>query len=222
MLIKVNGVTLYYEISGQGKPIILLHGNGENHKIFDKSIDKLKENYTVYAIDSRGHGESTKVKDLDYNIMAEDIAEFIRALQLDKPILYGFSDGGILGLIIAFRYPDLLSKLIVSGANVQPEGVKKRHIHVFKIIYFITRSRNFNLMLSQPHISDEELSRIKAQTLVLAGSNDMITEEHTRHIARCIPYSSMEIIEGETHSSYVVHSEKLFLIIKSFLENNIS
>jgi pimeloyl-ACP methyl ester carboxylesterase len=218
MLLKVNGIELFYEQSGQGRPIILLHGNGESHKIFDKLVNQLNHKYTVYAIDSRGHGESTKVTELDYNTMAEDIAGFIKALQLDRPILYGFSDGGIIGLIIAFRYPELLSKLVVSGANIQPDGVKKRHIIMFRIIYFLTRSRNFKMMLTQPDISEEELGRITVETMVLAGSNDMIAEKHTKQIANAIPQSTLEIIDGETHSSYVVHSEKLYGIIRLFVE----
>lgn len=218
MLLKVNGIELFYEQSGQGRPIILLHGNSETHRIFDKLINQLNHTYTVYAIDSRGHGDSTKVKELDYNVMAEDIRCFIKELQLDKPILYGFSDGGIIGLIVAFRYPDLLSKLIVSGANIRPDGVKKRHIILFKIIYFLTRSRNVKLMLTQPDIKEEELGRITVETLVLAGSNDMITEKHTRQIANAIPQSTLEIIDGETHSSYVVHSDKLYGIIRLFIE----
>lgn len=217
MLQKVNGIELFYEKTGEGKPIVLLHGNGENHKIFDKLISQLKHKYTVYAIDSRGHGESTKVKELDYNSMAEDIAQFIKALKLEKPILYGFSDGGILGLILAFRYPELLSKLIVSGANLRPEGVKKRHRYLFRLIYVLTKSRNYKLMLTQPEISEEELGRIKVETLVLAGKNDMIDEKHTRLIAHAIPQSTLEIISGETHSSYVVHSEKLYHIIRTFI-----
>jgi pimeloyl-ACP methyl ester carboxylesterase len=215
---KVNGITLYYEKSGQGRPIILLHGNGENHKIFDVLIPELSKNHTVYAIDSRGHGKSTKVKTLDYYSMAEDIAGFIKTLSIEKPILYGFSDGGILGLIIAFRYPQLLSKLIVSGANIRPEGVKLKYIKSFRLIYFITRSSKYRLMLTQPDIKDEDLKKITVVTYVLAGSDDMIEEIHTRHIAECIPKSTLKILDGEDHMSYVTHSPKLYGIIKPFLE----
>jgi pimeloyl-ACP methyl ester carboxylesterase len=124
----LQDITLYYEKTGQGKPIILLHGNGENHKIFDELVLQLSREYTVYAIDSRGHGKSSKTKSLDYYRMAEDIAGFIKLLNIEKPILYGFSDGGILGLIIGFRYPQLLSKLIISGANIRPEGIKHEKV----------------------------------------------------------------------------------------------
>lgn len=217
---SVNGINLYYEMSGSGEPFILLHGNGESHKIFDRLILQLSGSYRVYAIDSRGHGKSSKVKSLDYETMSEDIAEFITKLKLNKPILYGFSDGGILGLMIAYKYPDMLSKLIISGANAHPSGIINKYLRVMKLVYGISRSNKFKLMLTQPDISDEELGRIKAQTLVLAGSNDMIKEEHTRHMAECIPGSKLQIIEGEDHMSYVVHSLKLYDIIKPFIEEN--
>jgi pimeloyl-ACP methyl ester carboxylesterase len=80
MLQNVNGITLYYEKTGEGQPIILLHGNGEDHQIFNVLTDQLKENFSVYAIDSRGHGKSTRVRELDYRSMAEDVVEFIKIL----------------------------------------------------------------------------------------------------------------------------------------------
>ncbi len=217
MFQNVNGITLYYEKTGEGQPILLLHGNGEDHRIFDVLVSQLREDYEVYAIDSRGHGQSTRVKELDYRSMAEDIVQFIRMLGLEKPILYGFSDGGILGLMIAAAYPELLSKLIISGANLFPAGIKKGYYHLFQFIYYITRSSNYRLMVTQPQITDEEMHRIIIPTLVLAGSKDLIKEEHTRHIAETIPNCTMQILTGESHVSYVVHSDKLYPILQPFL-----
>lgn len=218
MLQRVNDIDLYYEESGKGDPIILLHGNGESHMIFNKLSKLLSERYMVYAIDSRGHGQSTRVKILDYIQMAEDIACFIRVKQLNRPILYGFSDGGILGLILAGQYPDLLSKLIISGANTRPDGMKSFYRRLFKLIYFLTRNPNYKLMITQPDIKDEELGKICIPTLVLAGSRDLITEAHTRHISSCIKNSTLKIIEGENHMSYVFDNEKLYKTIAPFLE----
>ncbi|MDF2514608.1 MAG: alpha/beta hydrolase [Herbinix sp.] len=218
MFQKVNGIELYYEKMGQGTPIILLHGNGEEHKIFQQLIPKLAESYTVYAIDSRGHGRSTQVKELDYVTMADDIVKFIEALNLKNPILYGFSDGGILGLLLAARYPGLLSKLIISGANTKPDGIRTWYFRSFQLIYLFTRNPKYKLMVTQPNIEDEELANIRIETLVLAGSKDMIQEKHTRHIAECIPGSSLQILEDEDHMSYVYDNEKLYKIIKPFLD----
>lgn len=220
MYIEVNGIQLYYEKTGQGKPVILVHGNSENHGIFDVLTKKLSNEYCVYAVDSRDHGRSSRVKQLHYDDMAEDIAAFIDKLQLQGAILYGFSDGGIIGLMIASRHPGLLSRLVISGANLNVKGVKPVFNAITWLVYAITRNKKFKLMLKEPDIKDEELAKINIPTLVLAGSRDMIKEEHTMHIAEQIPGSTLRLLEGETHSSYVVHSEKLYDIIRPFIEDD--
>ena len=101
MKISVNGIALHYEKSGEGRPLILLHGNGETHAIFDKALPLLAARFTVYAIDSRGHGESEGADAYHYADMKEDVRCFIQELKLEKPVLYGFSDGGIIGLLLA-------------------------------------------------------------------------------------------------------------------------
>ena len=218
MRINVKGIELFYNVSGEGPPIILLHGNGQDHTIFRVLIKKLSVNYTVYAIDSRDHGKSSRVKRLDYMSKMEDFAEFIHILEIHKPIVYGFSDGGIIGLLLAIYHPDLLSKLIISGANINPDGVKKFFMILMKIAYFFTRSNKLKLMITQPDISEDDLYTITTPTLVLAGHHDVIKEEHTKLIARSIEGSELRIIPGESHTSYVLHNEKLYGIIKSFIE----
>jgi Predicted hydrolases or acyltransferases (alpha/beta hydrolase superfamily) len=202
---------------GQGQPFILLHGNGESHKIFDKLSKHLSRQFTVYAIDSRGHGESSKVKSLDYREMAEDIAQFIKEKNIIKPVLYGFSDGGILGLILAAKYPEMLSKLIISGANTVPGGIKTFYLITFQLAYFFTRDMKYKLMITQPQISDLELQRITIPTLILAGSNDLVKYKHTKHIAANISGSILKIAAGENHMSYVLDNSKLYKIIETFL-----
>ena len=217
MNINVNGVNLYYEVYGEGKPIILLHGNSETHEIFDKLIDKLKENYKVYAIDSRCHGKSEDTLVITYKLMRDDIIEFIEKLEINKPILYGFSDGGIVGLLIAIEEPNLLSKLIVSGANINPKGVKD-YIYVLAKIYCIfKKDKLIKMMLKEPDIKLEELNKIKTPTIVLAGRKDLIKQKHTKLIADNIPNCILEIIEKENHGSYIVHSEKIYEIIKKYI-----
>lgn len=137
MLINVNDINLNCEVYGYGKPIILLHGNGETHNIFDKLIYKLEKEYTVYAVDSRCHGKSEYTKLISYDLMAEDVIEFIKKLNIKAPILYGFSDGGITGLLIAIKEPQLLSNLIISGANITPDATTWLDNFFTKIAYFL-------------------------------------------------------------------------------------
>ena len=218
MFFEVNGIELYYEKTGHGPPVILLHGNGEDNSIFSVLIEELSQKYTVYAIDSRDHGKSGKVETLDYETMMEDIAELIKELDIRKPILFGFSDGGIIGLLMAIRHPNLLSKLIVSGANTHPGGSRRIFTILGNIVYFFSRSRKFKLMLTQPDITAAELNTITVPTLVLAGSRDFVRDSHTREIAENIPGSELRILKGETHTSYVIRSKKLYGIIEPFLQ----
>lgn len=120
----VNGVTMHYEEMGAGRPVVLVHGNGEDHHIFDIEIAQLvKAGYQVYAPDSRGHGANEPQSEYHYADMAEDMYQFIRAMNLEKPAFYGFSDGGIIGLILITSHPDCVGALAISGTNLSPDGL---------------------------------------------------------------------------------------------------
>lgn len=217
MKIKVNDIELYYEKYGKGKPIILIHGNQESHEIFDKLIEKLKNNYEVFAIDSRCHGRSENTKEISYNLMCDDIIGFIKELNIEKPILYGFSDGGIIGLLIAIKEPELLSNLIISGANINPDVFTSFDLLLTKLFYFFTRSKYIKMMLDEPNIPIADLQKITIPVHVLAGEKDVIKLEHTKLIASNIKNSTLEIIKNEKHGSYIIHSEKLYEIIKKYI-----
>lgn len=214
---SVNGIKLYYTVSGSGKPILLIHGNGEDHTIFDKLIKKLQKNYTVYAADSRDHGRSTKVSPLTYADTAKDYAEFIDAVIGEKTIVYGFSDGGIIGLLLAADYPENIEKIIVSGANTRPDTLKWYARAGMKIQSIFKRNEKLDMMLTQPDITAKDLKRIAVPSVVLAGEHDLIKESDTRFIAANISNSTLEIIKGENHGSYIVHSDKIYNIIKKYL-----
>lgn len=217
MKINVNDVNLYYEVYGEGKPIILLHGNSETHEIFDKLINNLKNNYKVYAIDSRCHGKSEDTIYISYNLMRDDVISFIQKLHIEKPILYGFSDGGIIGLLIAIKEPDILSKLIVSGANLNPREMKLVMRTFIKLVCFFSKDKLFKMMLKDPNISIEELKTIKTPTVVLAGEKDVIKLKHTKQISDNIQNSKLEIIKNENHGSYIIHSDKIYYILKKYI-----
>lgn len=209
----VNGITLSYEVRGHGNPLILLHGNGEDHRIFNTRL--LEPHFACYLIDSRGHGKSTRIPELHYREMAADILEFMQRLDLRHVTLAGFSDGGIIGLLAASQTARITS-LIACGANIGPEGL----ILPFRIFnhmaYFFSRSSLARLMMAEPDIRDEELQKITARTLILAGQHDVISRKETDHIASCIRNAKEKILMHETHRSYVVHSDKLARIILRF------
>ena len=213
----VNGLKLFYHKEGSGRPVILLHGNGEDHTIFDVAMKDLARSYTVYALDSRSHGKSDPVPTLTYREMAEDVAAFIRQQGLEKPALVGFSDGGVVALLVALRWPDLPGRLVVAGANMTPAGINQPWRTLMRVQNRISPDPKLDLMLTQPHLAGWQLTGITAPTLVLAGEKDLIDENQTRRIARSIPGAKLLILPGETHGSYVVHSDKLYPAMANFL-----
>ena len=217
MLIGVNGIELYYEKTGQGRPLIMVHGNGEDHTIFDEAVGVLKENYTCYTVDSRGHGQSSPCKELHYKEMAQDMIAFMTELDLEDVAFYGFSDGGIVALLVAMNC-SRVTNLVVSGANITTKGTKLWFRLWLKGMSSRKKDPLIELMKNEPSISTAELSAIKVKTLVTAGSRDLIREEETRAIAEAIPQARLMILKGETHGSYIVHSTKIADILTKELQ----
>ena len=209
MELTVNGVKLYYEKTGSGRPLVMVHCNSMDHKIFRRAAQVLSKHFTVYLPDSRDHGKSQKVKELHYEDMAEDMLQFIQALGLEKPVFYGFSDGGIIGLLLAARCPDLLSALIVSGASLRPDSTKDLPLRFFRLWSHVDRSDKMRIMLREPDITDDMLRAITVPTFVTAGERDVIKPEHTAHIAATIPGAQLKIFEKAGHTGYIMNSTKI-------------
>ena len=209
MYITVNGVKIYYEKTGSGRPLVMVHCNSMSHRIFKSAARVLSRQFTVYCPDSRDHGKSEKVRTLHYEDMAEDMIQFIKQLGLEKPVFYGFSDGGIIGLILAARCPDLLSALIVSGASLNPDSTKDLPMRFFRFWSHIDRSDKMQIMMREPDISDDLLKSIRVPTFVTAGEKDVIKFSHTQHIAQTIPGAEMIIFPKMGHSGYIVRSTKI-------------
>lgn len=219
MYITIKGKRLYWEKSGKGKPLIMIHGNGGDHRGFRKSVSLLKQKFTVYTLDLPGHGQSEQIKDYSYADLASYIYEFIKKLGIKRPIYYGFSDGGIMGLLLASKKPGLFSKLIVSGVNVKPDGLNKLARFRMKFLYGITRSKRIKMMLDEPNISKEELSRISVPVVLTCGEHDIVSKEHTKDIVKSIPKSRLTIFSNHFHGSYVVFSKAIGKFLLKILKD---
>ena len=220
MLISVNGIDLFYECIGQGQPLILLHGNDEDHRIFDHIACELKDFFTVYLIDSRGHGQSTKDCLLSYHLMASDIIAFIKQLNIIDPIIFGFSDGGIVSLLMAIEDQVNLKKIIISGVNVHPFGIAFFTYIKYLIEYLKHGSKTIKMMLSQPHIKKSELNQIRIPVIMTAGENDVIRKKHTLYIHKNIKGSVLKIVCDHDHQSYVIDNVQLIKIIMPYLADD--
>ena len=210
MEINVNNVKLSYIKEGEGKPLILMHGSGEDRHIFDEIINKLKKDYTIYAIDSRNHGESEKTDIFTYEAMSEDISEFIKKLKLDGAYVVGFSDGAILALMIGMKYPELIGKMALLGINLKPEDFKEAEYNYLLKEYNETKDPLFKMMLEQPDIELEKLKDVNIPTLVIAGENDVFYEKTFTDIVKVMPNAVLKIMGGHDHSSYIINQDILY------------
>lgn len=218
MEIEVNNIRLYYQKSGSGDPLILLHGNGEDHHIFDKLIEKLQSHYTIYAIDSRNHGRSSKSENFGYSFMADDIISFINTLNIKKPSVLGFSDGAIISILISLQEKDLFDKLILLGVNLKPEDFKPENRAWLEDAYAQTGDLFLKLMLEEPNIELESLRNIHNKALIVAGEYDLFDEQLFRNVASTMPNASLLIMKEYDHAGYVVDQDILFPYLQEFLE----
>ncbi len=207
-VIKMD-INHYFIEKGDGEPLILLHGNGENCDYFQGQIDEFSKLYHVYATDTRGHGKTPRGdKPFTIRQFADDLLGFMNEHHIEKTHLLGFSDGGNIAMIFAIRYPNRVNRLILNGANLNPKGVKRSVQIPIEIGYkfakrFARKSDSarsnaemLGLMVNDPNVKPEELAKIKAKTLVIAGTKDMIKEGHTRLIASSIPDSDLVFLKG--------------------------
>lgn len=208
---------IYYDKIGTGKPLILVHGNKETHKIFDKLIDALKDSFAIYAVDSRGHGQSDKVSEYHYADMADDILRLIEEEGIEKPSLFGFSDGGIIGILCAVKASAKFDKIIAAGANITVNGLKTIPLIGMRLNYLITKNSLTKMMLKEPNIPISELKKVTCPVLVLAGEWDIIKEKHTRMIAENIRNAQLMIFRRKGHGDYIVHNSFTAQTIKNFL-----
>lgn len=217
---------------GQGEPLILLHGNGEDSTYFRRQIPVLSRFYRVIAVDSRGHGRSGRgSKKLEFGQMARDLHAVFEALGLKKAHILGFSDGGNLAICFALQYPQCVDKLILNGANIHMlTGVKPTiQLPLYPAIGLLRALSPFDekiahkceilsLMAHDYGVDWADLSRIHAQTLVLVGEHDMIFDRHSWRMALCLPHARMERIPGGDHFCAAKLPQQFNLAVLRFLK----
>ena len=223
-------IELFYEEKGSGEPFILLHGNGEDHTIFDNVAKHFAKQYHVIAIDTRGHGKSP-LGDEPFSLyqFAEDLNEFMNEQKIEKANILGFSDGGNVALIFASEYPEKVIKLIANGANTKPSGIKPL-VHLAMLFRYMLYSvaaafsgkfelkkALYYIMLYEPHITKEELEQITAPTLVLVGTEDLIKESESKYIKKSIPNSEIVFVLGN-HFIVKNNTKDYIFAVEKFLD----
>ena len=214
--IGVNGVSLFYAAEGAGKPVILLHGNGGSHNDLETTHRELAQaGYMVYALDSRGQGANPRLDEYHYKDMATDVYEFIKAKGLEKPAVFGFSDGGNIAIQLEVMYPGTLGAIATGGANIFVEGSL---IPSFAEGFLAqpTDEPLVIMMQNEPTMTVEDMKTIACPALIMSGEHDLILEDHTRLIGDNIPSGEAVVIPGEDHGSYICNSTKLAPLLLDF------
>jgi pimeloyl-ACP methyl ester carboxylesterase len=120
----VNGINLYYETHGAGRPMVLLHGGLGSGEMFGPVLPALAANHQVIVVDLQGHGRTADIdRPLDHRLMADDIAALTDDLGLNRPDLVGYSLGGGVALHTAAKYPTKVGRLVVASANIRPDAI---------------------------------------------------------------------------------------------------
>jgi len=217
---SVNDVELYYEIHGEGTALLLMHGGLGHSGHWENQLPALSEHYKVITVDSRGHGRSTMTEQqISYALMASDIVALMDYLEIKRTHILGWSDGGNIGLYLAINHPERLIKVIASGANFDPSGVRSDVGENQKFVSYVGEAMedyqtlspdptkwdaflgNISQMWgSEPNFTIEQLGSITVPVLLLDGESDeAIYTEHTREMAGLIPTAKLIFVTGTGH-----------------------
>ena len=221
---NANGISIHYAIYGRGSLVILLHGGLANTDYWGNQIQALAPHHTVIAMDSRGHGRSTRdPRPHGYDLMADDVVALMDVLKVPKADIVGWSDGGILGLDLAMRHPDRVGKIFAFAANTVTSGVIDGVEKNPTFAAFIERAgheyeehsatpKEYDVFVeqiskmwaSQPNWTDAQLKAITASVLVVDGDHDeAIKREHTEYIAATIPGAGLLILPNASHFAFL-------------------
>ncbi|AYD48238.1 alpha/beta fold hydrolase [Arachidicoccus soli] len=224
---EVNGIRMYYEIYGQGKPLVLIHGGGSTiQTTFGRVIPLLAKKYKVIAMDLQAHGRtSDRNAPVSFAQDANDVVTLLENLNIPKADFFGFSNGGTTAMLIAIHHPKMVDKLILGSALCKRGGVPKQFWSFMehqtlanmpqqlKEAYLeVTRNpkglqimhdKDMQRMLNFKDIPDTQIKSIKAPTLIIIGDKDVITPEHAIEMNRLIANSELAIIPPGGHGEYI-------------------
>lgn len=242
---EVHGLKMYYEVHGEGRPVVLLHGGMTTIQFsFAAQIPALAHNHRVIAVEQMGHGHTADVggRVLSYEGMAEDTFAFLVQQGIRNADLVGFSDGGQIALRLAFTHPELVRRVIVSGVGLGPLSAEQQRAmqtlsadrlpKAFRDEYarvspdgpqhWLVFFEKVRAMWSKPDwgISKRELATIKAPVLLFFGDRDFTSLEEAATIFRSIPGAQLCIVPGVGHGTFRDRPEWLNPVILDFLDRN--
>lgn len=223
----VNGLRMYYEIHGEGIPLVLIHGGGSTIQTsFSKMLPLLAQHYKVIAVELQAHGHTGDRDSAEsFEQDADDVAGLLDYLKINKAHFLGFSNGGNTAMQIAIRHSGLVNKLVVISSFYKREGMipgffegmqeaTLENMPELLKTYYLQIPNNdkkalqtmFNKdrerMLQFKDWSDEQLHSIQPPTFLIIGDHDVVTPEHAVKMSHIIPNAQLMILPG-THGSFI-------------------
>ena len=217
---SVNGLKMYYEVHGKGFPLVLIHGGGSTiGTSFGRILPVLSKTHQVIAVEMQAHGHTADIdRPLSFEQDADDIAELLNQLHINKADIFGFSNGASTTLEVAIRHPQLVNKIIVAStfykkAGAQPwfwdmmknatfEGMPQAYKDAFLEINPNTNAlhrmyeRDVTRMQAFKEIKEEDIKSIKAPALIICGDNDVVRPEHAVEMYRQMQHAKLAIFPG--------------------------
>lgn len=238
---NVNGLRTYYEVQGEGEPVMLLHGGGVTADSWYGQLPALAERYRVYAPERRGHGRTPDVEGpVTTELMAEDAVAFLEALGTGPVHLVGWSAGGTVALRLALRRPDLVRKLVLISSGISREGstaadlamVDEANTSVLAGMFRpqyeplspdgpehfpVVFDKWLRMWREEPDIELSALSALRLPVLVMQGDDDGVRVEHSAAIARALPDAQLAVLPGTSHVAPLEKPELVNRLLLDFL-----
>lgn len=239
--VDIGPVHMWYEHRGEGEPLLLLHGGLDTNALWVAQLEALVGHYRVYAPERRGHGHTADVDGrLSYDVMAHDMVAFVDKVVGEPVRVVGWSDGAIVGLLMAMARPDLVRSLVLIGgaadvAGYVPEFHKiarlpgdSEEFQSFRAVYGavspdgpehwpVVFGKVTAMWQSEPHLPVDDLEAVRAATLLVCGDDDLVSLEHTVAMYRAIPGAELAVIPGTSHLAPLEKPDLVNRVLLDFL-----
>lgn len=232
----VNDIKMYYAEYGAGDPILFIHGGLGNADVWGAQVADFARDHLVIVADSRGHGRSTRSEQpFGYDLMTSDYAALLDHLKIGKVTLVGWSDGGIIGIDMAMKYPEKLTRVIAQAANVTTDGVKPDVMSNKTFNDYINVAGHYYRKLSptpneydafvnqisqmwatQPAWTAADLGKITVPvTLAIGDHDEAVKLDHTEMMAKEIPGAKLVILKDASHFAMLQDPEGYDAMIRN-------
>lgn len=237
--VELGEVRTWYDVTGDGEPLVLLHGGYSDSRAFEPGLGAYAERCRVFRYDRRGHGRTPDVGPLTYELMAADAIAFLEQVVGGPARLVGYSDGAVVALLVAVRRPELVERLVCISGQFSPDGLVPgmfdseldpaamadtplAHLygevspdgfdHFPEVVAKVNATAQ-----AEPRLSEEDLAKVTAPALVMSADDDMVTLEHTVALYRGIPGAQLAVVPGTSHVLVVEKADLVAQLVLDFL-----